>query len=86
MKTETIPESGLQSEIEAYKAMQESLESNHTGKWGLLKDRKLVGLYDSFESAAQDAVQRFGRGPYLIRQIGAPPMVLPASIMFPFYG
>ena len=82
MKAETTPESGLNGEIEAYEAMQERLESEHTGKWALIKDRKLIDLYDSFEVAAQEAVQRFGRGPYLIRQVGAPPMILPASIMF----
>jgi hypothetical protein len=84
MATDTISEDGLNAEIAAYESMQKALESEHTGKWVLVKDRKLIALYDSFETAAQDAVHQFGRGPYLIRQIGASPVVLPASIMFPF--
>jgi hypothetical protein len=27
-------------------------------------------------------VQKFGSGPYLIRQVGASPIVLPASVMY----
>jgi hypothetical protein len=27
-------------------------------------------------------VGKFGAGPYLIRQIGAPPVTLPASVMY----
>ena len=42
-------------------------------------DHELVGLYDTFDAAAADAVKRFGSGPYLMRQIGAPPVTLPAS-------
>jgi hypothetical protein len=86
MKTATIPESGLESEIEAYEALKQDLEANHTGKWVLLKDRKLIDLYESFETAAQNAVRLYGRGPYLIRQVGAPPMILPASVMYQMSG
>jgi hypothetical protein len=86
METATLPEDGLELEIEAYAAMRERLEAKHTGKWVVLKDRKLIDLYDSFELAAQNAVQRFGRGPYLIRQVGAQPVVLPASLMYQTVG
>ena len=41
-----------------------------------------IGVYDAFETAAKEAVGHFGRGPYLIRQVGAPPVVLPASVMY----
>jgi len=82
MKTATIPDRGLDSEIEAYETMRGELEANHTGEWVLVRERKLVSLYESFEKAAEDAVQRFGRGPYLIRQVGAPPVALPASVMY----
>ncbi|MFI5251912.1 MAG: hypothetical protein ACHQQQ_05695 [Bacteroidota bacterium] len=74
--------SDLNKEIEAYETMRRSLESTHIGKWILIHDQKLVDIYDSFEKAAEDAVKRFGQGPYLIRQIGAPPIVLPASVVY----
>ncbi len=72
----------INEDIAAYDAMRQELEANHTGKWVLLYNRELIAVFDSFESAAETAVQKFGRGPYLIRQIGAPPVTLPASIMY----
>jgi hypothetical protein len=72
----------LEKEIQAYDKMRDSLEASHTGKWVLIHDQVLIAIYDTFESAAEDAVKRFGAGPYLIRQVGAPPIVLPASLMY----
>jgi hypothetical protein len=82
----TAPEisDGLLAEIEAYDAMLPELQTAHSGKWVLVHDRKLIGLFESSDAAATEAVKRFGRGPYLIRQIGAPPITLPASVMFGF--
>jgi hypothetical protein len=68
-------------------AMQAELEDQHMGKWVLFHDDALIAAYDSFEAAAEDAVLRFGRGPYLLKQVGAPQLVWPASVMFrPVYG
>jgi len=72
----------LDQEISAYEGMRSELEAHHMGKWVLIHDLALVGVYDAFETVAADAVRRFGRGPYLIRQIGAPPVTLPASVMY----
>jgi hypothetical protein len=77
----------LKDEIAAYDAMRGDLEASHLGKFALVHDRALIGTYDSFDAAAREAVHRFGRGPYLIRQIGAPPITLPASVMYhPLHG
>lgn len=72
----------VKKDIAAYEKMQSELEATHMGKWVLFYDEKFIALFDSFESAAEQAVERFGRGPYLIRQVGAPPVTLPASVMF----
>jgi hypothetical protein len=72
----------LRDEIDAYELMRADLEASSLGKWALVHDRELVGVYDAFDMAARVAVQRFGRGPYLIRQIGAPPVVLSASVLY----
>ncbi len=72
----------LSNEIAAYERMRNDLEVDHLGEWVVVRDEKLVGTYESLEKAADDAVQRFGRGPYLIRRIGAPPLVLPASVKY----
>ena len=72
----------IKDEVRAFEQMQVTLEAKHKGRWALLHDQELVNLYASFEAAADDAVIRFGRGPFLIRQVGAPPPKLPASVMY----
>jgi hypothetical protein len=74
----------LDQEIAAYEAMQQDLEANQPGKWALIRGSDFVGTFDTFDAAANEAVTRFGRGPYLIRQIGAPPVILPASAMYTY--
>ena len=77
--------SGLKEEIAAYERMRDDLELENFGKWVVVHDEKLAGIYDSFEVAADNAVQRFGRGPYLIKRVGEPPMTLPASVLYSPY-
>lgn len=72
----------LKEEIGAYEAMLDDLEIEHLGKWALVHGEELAGTFESFEDAANDAISRFGRGPYLIRQVGAPPLVLPTSVLY----
>jgi hypothetical protein len=72
----------IDQEISAYEAMREGLEREHMGKWVLVHNGELVAVFDSFELAAEDSVRRFGRGPCLLRQVGAPPVSLPASVMY----
>lgn len=74
--------SDLSQDIATYDAMRADLEASHLGKWALVHDRKLIGTYDSLDEAANDAVRKFGRGPYLIRQIGSPPITLGASVLY----
>jgi len=72
--------SDLDSEISAYDDMREDLEAHHLGKWVIVHDRQLIGDYESMETAAEEGVRRFGRGPFLLRQVGAPPLTLPVSL------
>jgi hypothetical protein len=77
----------LEREIAAFDAMRADLENHSMGKWVVFHDRRLIGTFDTFEIAAQNAVRQFGRGPYLIRQIGEPPVTLPASVVYhPVHG
>jgi hypothetical protein len=79
--------SELKDDIAVYETMRSELETSRLGKWALIYKQELIGTFDTFEVAADLAVQKFGRGPYLIRQIGAPPVTLPASVMYhPVYG
>ena len=72
----------LTEEIAAYEGMRRTLEIDHFGKWVVVHGAKLAGAYDSFEEAADYAVRSFGRGPYLIREVGSPPSTLPASVIY----
>jgi hypothetical protein len=72
----------IDKEIAAYDLKRDDLEREHMGKWVLIRNGAVIGLFDSFDAAAEDAVRKFGGGPYLIRQIGAPPVTIPASLMY----
>ena len=72
----------LSQEIAAYERRRNELETDYFGKWVVFHDEELIGTYPSFGAAADDAVQRFGRGPYLIRRVGRGPLALPASILY----
>ncbi len=72
----------LDKELTAYENLRQQLEAHAMGKWVVVHDQELVGTYDSFDAAAKEAVNRFGRGPYLIPQVGAPSITLPASVMY----
>ena len=72
----------LEKNIKAYEKIQSKLEAEHLYHWVVFHDQQLIGTYADFQNAADQAVRRFGRGPYLIRQVGAPPLRLPASILY----
>lgn len=75
-------DSVLEKEIIAYNAMKETLEKEHMGEWVIFYAGKLKGTYPTFEDAADYAIKEFGRGPYLIRQVGERPVVLPVSVVY----
>ena len=72
----------IKQEIDAYNRMRDDLETRLMGKWVLIHDGELVATHETFDAAAEEAVKKFGRGPYLIRKVGAPPVSLPASVMY----
>lgn len=72
----------LDREIAAYETMRSALENGHMGEWVLVFAGELVDVFPSFDEAARIAVERFGRGPYLIRQIGSTPIAMPASVVY----
>ena len=71
----------LSQEIAAYDRMRNVLEMDHFGKWVVVHDEELVGTYEDFQDAAEEAIRRFGRGPYLIRRVGEGPVTLPYIAM-----
>ena len=71
---------GFAKQVEAYDRMKENFERDHKGKWVVVFNEEAVGFYFSFEDAAEEAVRKFGRGPYLIKEVGSSDQViLPSS-------
>jgi hypothetical protein len=82
MPEETGPVPNLTIEIAAYEQQQAELERLYPGKFVVFKGQDMIGAWDTLNAAAGEAAARFGRGPYLIRQVGAPRPTLPASVLF----
>jgi hypothetical protein len=78
----TPVEAPLSTEIDAYESRKEELERLYPRKFVVFKGADLVGAWDTLDAAAREAIARYGRGPYLIRQVGGPPLRLPASVLF----
>ena len=76
------PRDALDDEIDAYERMRARLEANFFGRWVVIYGGELIGAYSRFEEAADDAIARLGRGPYLIRQVGEQPLELPPSLLY----
>ncbi len=70
----------LDKEYEVLDRIKDRLEANHYLEWVVIHDDELVGTFHTFQEAATVAVSRFGRGPYLITQVGEPLFTLPASV------
>ena len=66
----------LEREIRAYAKLRDRLEAESFGQWAVVYGDDLAGIYESLEAAAVAAVERFGRGPFLIEQIGEDPGTL----------
>ncbi|HEY2658844.1 MAG TPA: hypothetical protein VGI79_03925 [Caulobacteraceae bacterium] len=72
----------LHDDIAAYDQARLELEAKHHGEWAVFHSGGFVGVYPEFETAASEAVERFGVGPYLIRQIGVEAIQLSSAMVF----
>jgi len=74
----------LEKEIAAFEAQKADLMKNHMGKFVVFKDENLISAYDTFDTAAQEAIKKFGKGPFLIRQVTEldKPMTMPSSVAY----
>jgi hypothetical protein len=72
----------LKDDIAAFERMRAGLEAEHDREWVVFYAGVYVGAFKDFETAAEEALDRFDLGPYLIRQVGAPPVQLPGGMIF----
>ena len=71
----------LERENATYERLRDTLEAEHYSEWAVIHRETYVGAFPTFEEAVREAARRFGRGPYLIREIGAPPLRFPDSVL-----
>jgi hypothetical protein len=72
----------LRADIAAFDKAKADLEANHHGEWAVFRAGALVGVYPDFQSAAGDAFDQFGVGPYLIRQVGVEAIQISSAMVF----
>ncbi len=70
----------LESLSDYYETIRAKLETESLGKWVVVSDGKLVGVYDSNPEASEVALPLTQRGACLVRQIGYRTKVLPLSL------
>ncbi len=59
----------LDAELEAYAAHRDELLGSHVGKFVLLKDEDVIGVFDTKPDAIRAGYERFGNVPFLVKQV-----------------
>lgn len=79
-----IIDDALRRNIAAFDGKADWLVEHHNGKFVIFHEAIFVDSFDTFDAAAREAIQRFGQGPFLIRQVGQPrEFPMPASVAYP---
>ncbi len=61
----------LQEEFEFYLSQPEEWKKENYGKFVLIKDQKIQGIFQSYEDAIQFAIEKFGNEKFLIQEVGS---------------
>ena len=59
----------LREEFEYYKANQAELVKKHNGKFIVITNKSVVGVYDTEEEAYKDSVEKYKPGEFLIQKV-----------------
>lgn len=59
----------LKTELEFYNNQKEKLLKYYKGQFALIKGKKLIGTYTTWEEAFDDAIEKFGNAPFLIKSV-----------------
>ena len=60
----------LETEIRRYEELREDLERRSMGKFVVIHGNDLLGVFDDFNSANEEAEQQLNGTAFLIRQVG----------------
>lgn len=59
----------LKKELETYEDSKASLLKSSRGKFVLIKEDKIIGIYDTYNDAIKIGIDKFGNKPYLVKRI-----------------
>jgi len=59
----------LEKELARFAALKAELLKNHGGKFVLIRGEDFCGAYDTAENAYTEGVKRFGREPFIVKQV-----------------
>lgn len=59
----------LKNELNAYSKQKNELIGKSKGKFALVKDSKVVDIFDTKNDAIRQGYERFGNVPFLVKQI-----------------
>ncbi len=59
----------LRKELETFEAQKSGLLGESRGKYALIKDDQVVGVFDTRQDAIRQGYERFGNVPFLVKQI-----------------
>ncbi len=78
---EVVELATLDENIEAYERRRDEMEAKYRDQWVVFVDEEFIEAFDDFQEAAMMAIQRWGKGPYLIRLVGEEPRMIPMSLI-----
>ena len=61
----------LAPELETYEQHRERLIASDLGRWVLVHDSELAGVFDTQDDAIGEGYRRFGNVPFLVKEIEA---------------
>jgi hypothetical protein len=61
----------LEKELETYKRELPTLAASSAGKFVLIQDSQVMGVFDTYADALKEGYEKFGLTPFLVKQINA---------------
>ena len=61
---------GLELQHAFYETIREELEAGSFGKWAVVSNERLVGVYESNSVASEVALRLMADGPCLVKRVG----------------
>lgn len=59
----------LEKERKFFDRKKAELIDDHLGKFVVIKENEMIGVFNTIEEAMSDGARRFGLSPFLVRQI-----------------